>query len=117
MSQLVVSCCCNVCLVSQLVMLLCCCCCAISLARQWLPPEKIEPLGASLEEDNSKIAMAGSSKRSVKEAYTRAKQWLRRRKKQQNSKTSKPSDADETEMSDLNIDDPSTDIYIDCNSV
>ncbi len=35
----------------------------------------------STDEDNSKIALAGSSKRSVKEAYARAKQWLRRRRK------------------------------------
>ena len=46
--------------------------------RQWLPPEKVELLGVSTESDNLKMALAGSSKRSVKEAYTRAKQWLRR---------------------------------------
>ena len=64
--------------------------------RQWLPPEKIEPLGTSVENDNAKIALAGSSKRSVKEAYTRAKQWLRRRNR--HSKSSRANSDTEGDM-------------------
>jgi len=46
--------------------------------RQWLPPDKIEPLGISLEYDNSKVATSGASKRSVYQAYQRARQYQRR---------------------------------------
>jgi hypothetical protein len=42
--------------------------------------------------------MAGSSKRSVKEAYTRAKQWLRRR-----SRLSKSSRADSDAEGDSEV--------------
>ena len=83
----------------------------------------------SSEGDNSKIAMAGSSKRSVKEAYTRAKQWLRRRRKRGSaSSTATPTskhlpvveDADSAaEMSseDQSADDTdaNTNLYIDSN--
>ena len=46
--------------------------------RQWLPAEKIEPLGTSIDYDFHKIAHSGHSKRSVKEAYNRAKQYQKR---------------------------------------
>ena len=46
--------------------------------RQWLPPDKIEPLGANGEYDQLKIASSGASKRSVQQAYVRAKQYLRK---------------------------------------
>eukprot|EP00731_Ephydatia_muelleri_P002416 Em0001g2416a len=45
---------------------------------QWLPPDKIEPLGANGEYDQLKIASSGASKRSVQQAYVRAKQYLRK---------------------------------------
>ena len=71
----------------------------------------------SSESDSLKISMAGSSKRSVKEAYTRAKQWLRRRSRQ----GSKALDSDalkEEEMSyDSNTNDGNaSDQFIDCNT-
>ena len=46
--------------------------------RQWLPPDKIEPLGVNSEHDAFKITQSGSSKRSVKEAFQRAKHYQRR---------------------------------------
>lgn len=46
--------------------------------RQWLPEEKIELLGASPEQDSIKIAMSGHSKRSVLQAFQRAKQYQRK---------------------------------------
>lgn len=84
-----------------------CYCVFVSLCcgRQWLPPEKIEPLGMSSESDNAKIGMAGSSKRSVKEAYTRAKQWLRRRNRHRNfSGVSDTEDADGDDSNTVDID-------------
>ncbi len=81
----------------------------------------------SSEEDNTKLAQAGSSKRSVKEAYTRAKQWLRRRRKRgSTSSTSKQlpvvEDADSAaEMSedqsanDTDTNTNPTDLYVDSN--
>ena len=81
----------------------------------------------SMEEDNAKLAQAGSSKRSVKEAYTRAKQWLRRRRKRGSaSSTSKQlpvvEDADSAaEMSedqsanDTDTNTNPTDLYVDSN--
>ena len=50
----------------------------IHTIRQWLPKEKIERLGASPEQDSIKIAMSGHSKRSVMQAFQRAKQYQRR---------------------------------------
>ena len=46
--------------------------------RQWLPPDKIEPLGINVEYDNSKVSSSGASKRSVHQAYQRARQYQRR---------------------------------------
>lgn len=87
------------------------------LCRQWLPPEKIEPLGLSSEGDNAKMALAGSSKRSVKEAYCRAKQWLRRRVRH----SSRLTDTIDVmaEMSGPDIDDPKAsinDLHTDSNT-
>ena len=48
------------------------------VCRQWLPEEKIERLGASAEQDSIKIAMSGHSKRSVLQAFQRAKQYQRK---------------------------------------
>lgn len=50
----------------------------LSLFRQWLPPDKIERLGVDENFDQSKMATSGHSKRSVKEAYCRAKQYQER---------------------------------------
>lgn len=67
-----------------------------------MPPDKIEPLGQSQDCDSAKIAMAGTSKRSVKEAFSRAKQWLRRRQSHRSKSSSDPAAAtgDAAEMSD-----------------
>ena len=47
-------------------------------SRQWLPPDKIEPLGMSAEYDSAKVAASGPSKRSVQQAFQRAKQYQRK---------------------------------------
>ena len=46
--------------------------------RQWLPSDKIEPLGVSAEYDSAKVAASGASKRSVQQAFQRAKQYQRK---------------------------------------
>lgn len=50
----------------------------VSYCRQWLPEEKIERLGVSQEQDSVKISMSGHSKRSVLQAFQRAKQYQRK---------------------------------------
>ena len=75
--------------------------------RQWLPPEKIELLGVSQEKDNAKISMAGSSKRSVKEAYARAKHWQQRKaRRSARGGLSKRSSTIDSELSSHNTGDP-----------
>ena len=51
---------------------------SVSHYRQWLPEEKIERLGASAEQDSIKIGMSGHSKRSVMQAFQRAKQYQKK---------------------------------------
>lgn len=51
------------------------------------------------ESDSAKIALAGSSKRSVKEAYTRAKQWIRRRSRHSKSSRDNSDTEEDYEMS------------------
>ena len=46
--------------------------------RQWLPEEKIERLGETPEQDSIKISMSGHSKRSVLQAFQRAKQYQKK---------------------------------------
>ena len=46
-----------------------------SHSRQWLPADKIEPLGTDGQHDQHKIASSGASKRSVQQAYVRAKEY------------------------------------------
>ena len=83
----------------------------------------MELLGTSAENDNLKIAMAGSSKRSVRDAYTRAKQWLKRRRSHHHtpSRTSdvveEEEEEDEEVFDDSNTnDDSATDQFVDCNT-
>ncbi len=82
--------------------------------RQWLPQEKIEHLGVTQEGDNIKLGMAGHSKRSVREAYSRAKKWLRQKSLSMSSpcdgkKGCKSMDTtSEAEMTDPNTNDVNT---------
>ena len=66
---------------------------SIPLSRQWLPEDKIEPLGISSDHDAAKIAMSGSSKRSVLQAFQRAKVYQKR--VENNSQTTTNEDEDE----------------------
>ena len=55
--------------------------------RQWLPPDKVEPLGIDAETDSLKLSTAGSSKRGVKEAYQRATRYQKHLKSSSRAKT------------------------------
>lgn len=70
-----------------------------SPCRQWLPPDKIEPLGVDSDYDMLKVSQSGNSKRSVKEAYQRAKKYLARKSKS-SSKVSMASENDDSESED-----------------
>ena len=93
-------------------------CVLFSHYRQWLPPDKVEPLGVSTEGDNLKLSQAGSSKRSVKEAYTRAKQWLRKRARHRSTTVREEGEKEgERETScDSNLVESPADELIDCDS-
>lgn len=54
---------------------------------QWLPPDKVEPLGIDAETDSLKLSTAGSSKRGVKEAYQRATRYQKHLKSSSRAKT------------------------------
>lgn len=69
----------------------------LSLSRQWLPPDKIEPLGVDSEHDSYKITQSGSSKRSVKEAFQRAKHYQRRMVNRLKSLNASDADGDATD--------------------
>ena len=70
--------------------------CATSHRRQWLPPDKIEPLGIDSDYDMMKVSQSGNSKRSVREAYQRAKKYLAKKSKSSKASTG----SDDTESGD-----------------
>ena len=59
-----------------------------------MPPDKIEPLGIDSEYDTMKVSQSGNSKRSVKEAYQRAKKYLARKSKTMKTSNGSENDSD-----------------------
>jgi len=54
----------------------------VLILRQWLPPDKISALGVNSEYDQKSLSQSRSSKRSVREAFSRARLFLEKANKQ-----------------------------------